>query len=443
MKLFLTNIYRTGRYYVRSFAGRINLIRNKNILAQSKGNWVILLSLGRKGPAPNVAKQLWERGYRVHVLSPEFPSRERAHMHSWQKVSGLDKIKSTDKLSTLIASLEKKKPVGVLLEAKNLLLPAQVAIAEALGVKSVGQKAVETSNSKIAMHQALDQLGGRQWPWEEITNLSNVQLEFPAVVKPDRGTASKGVILLQKKDDLALVVEKNKELKDDISVGERWLVESFVKGRQFDLEGIAQDGKFKFYVCAEEYYEGREPYFPPAWHYLNPPISADLQEVLDEGARQALQALGVRNGAFHIEMRIDSNGNTFALDYANRMGYNDLVTRAAGTSFPGGYIDTMLNRVALHDITFDKTPVFNLFCQDNETMTMANRFRQKYPDCVIRYSTAAFQIGHTQFQGRITVTDKDDSSLYQKLASVDGVPEQFARFYPELADNRLVSSVGR
>ena len=431
-KLFITNLYRTGRYYIRSFLGRVRLLLNRRKLRQSMGDWVIVLSLGRNGPAPNVTKELWNRGYRVHVLCPEFPARERNYIHSWEKVSGLEDITHLANYSGLISSLKRRKPVAVMLEAKNLLLPAQVRISEALGLKSLGNRAVETSNSKIAMRSALDTLDGRQLPWHEVTDLSRITLSFPAIIKPDRGTASKGVILVQSHEDLALVAKKNQELKNDISVGDRRLVEGFVQGRQFDMEGLAQDGKYIFFVCVEEYYEGRAPYFPPQWHYFNPPISSDLRQALERGAAESLRALGVRHGGFHIEMRIDANGDVFALDYANRMGYNELVTLGAGSSFPGGYVDTMLDRIKLENISFDRKPVFNLFCQDEGTMAMAQGFRQAYPGNVIRFSSAPFQIGHTQFHGRITITDTDDVSLFLKLKSLGGVPEQFALFYPDL-----------
>lgn len=432
MKLFLTNLFRKGRYHMRAFRGRLRLLLNRRALGQSSGEWVIVLSLGRNGPAPNVTKELWDRGYRVHVLCPEFPARERNHIHSWQKVPGLEDIASVVDFNALVDSLKPKNPAAVLLEAKNLLLPAQVRISEALGLKSLGDKAVETSNSKIAMRQALDTLEGRQVPWQEVSDPFEVTIDLPAIIKPDRGTASKGVLLIQTLDDLALAAQKHVELKDDISVGERRLMEGFVKGRQFDMEGVAQDGEYSFFVCVEEYYEGRAPYFPPAWHYFNPPISPELQDALERGATRSLRALGVRHGGFHMEMRIDADGNVFALDYANRMGYNDLVSRGAGTSFPGGYVDTMLDSKRLSDLTFDRKPVFNIFCQDNTTMAMARKFRQAFSENVIRFSPAPFQIGHTQFQGRITVADSDDVALYRKLQSVGGVPDQFAQFYPDL-----------
>lgn len=433
MKLFLTNIYRLGRYHLRSLFGRARLLLNQRVLAEDKGDWVIVLSLGRNGSAPNVTKELWNRGYRVHVLCPEFPARERNHIHSWQKVLGLHDISTVRDFHGLISSLEARKPIGVLLETKNLLLPAQVRIAEELGLKSLGDKAVETSDSKIAMREALDTLEGRQLPWQEVTDLATVTFDLPAVIKPDRGTSSKGVLLIQTQEDLVLAAETNAELLSDISVGERRLMEGFVTGRQFDLSGLAQDGNYVFYALTEEYYEGRPPYFPPGWHYLNPPVSPDLQLALKDSATRSLQALGVHHGSFHMEMRIDTEGHVFALDYANRLGGNNaVISEASGTSFPGGYVDSMLGRVKLRDIKFNRRPVISVFCQDIATLEMARKFFQKYPDNVLRFSRATYQIGHTQFQGRINVTDSDDISLCRKLSSVGGLPEQFAQLYPDL-----------
>lgn len=134
-----------------------------------------------------------------------------------------------------------------------------------------------------------------------------------------------------------------------------------------------------------------------------------------------------------MEMRIDTEGHVFALDYANRLGGNNaVISEASGTSFPGGYVDSMLGRVKLRDIKFNRRPVISVFCQDIATLEMARKFFQKYPDNVLRFSRATYQIGHTQFQGRINVTDSDDISLCRKLSSVGGLPEQFAQLYPDL-----------
>ena len=432
MILFFANIFRVFRYYIRSLQGRARLVIRANELNKtSSGSWVILLSLSRNGSSAKVARLLWERGYRIHVLCPEFPMAERNFIHSWEKVKRLDDPDLIGDFQGLIARLEGKQPVAVLVEAKNLLLRAQVRISEALGLKSVGIKAVEASNSKIEMRKNLDTLATPQLPWQIYRNPEGISIDYPFVIKPARGTASKGVVMITNQQDFQYSDALASQLSKDLSVGEKRIAEAFVAGRQFDLEGVAQDGHYSFFACVEEHYGDHAPYFPPSWHYFNPPISCELRENLFARATDSLRALGVQNGAFHIEMRVDHKGNIFALDFANRMGYADLVSLSCGQNFPGAYIDVMLGKIDITKIKFTRKPVLNLFCLNKTTLAAAKKLQNEFPENIFRSSEAPFQIGHTKFSGRFIVFDKTDELLFAKLDRFGIIPKEFHQYFPK------------
>lgn len=431
IKSFAADVYRKLRHLGRVACGRLRFVLRGRRLAAMPGKWVVLLSLGRQGPSHNVAQALAQQGFRILVLCPEFPALEAPHVHGWRRVGGLNDADRVADFEVLVAELKRLAPTAVLLEGKNLLLSTQTRLAEALGLCAIGDRPSLASNSKIAMREALDTADGPKLPWQEVRDVhAPIIIALPAIYKPDMGTASKGVRLITSAEDLQCEDQHDGTLANDISVGKRRLLESFIQGRQFDMEGIAMDGRYELLACVEEYYEGKAPYFPPSWHYFNPPISADLAQALQDAMARSLSALGVRHGAFHMEMRVDTQGNIYPLDYANRMGYNQLVSEASGVSFAGAYVRAMTG--TLQKIARRPRPMVNLFCQDQQQLDLARAFRQKYPENVFRFSPAPSQIGHTRIFGRITVMDDSDTAMVAKLQETGLMPAQFATYYPKL-----------
>lgn len=424
------NIYRRVRHFARVTFGQMRLAVLGRRLRAGPGDWVILLSLGRQGPSQNVAREAAGQGFRICVLCPEFPAREAPFMHDWRRVPGLNDISTVQGVDDLVRDLRALAPVAVLLEGKNLLLPAQTRLARALGLRAVGERPALASNSKIAMRQALDTVDGPKLAWQEVTDVhAPVTLALPAIYKPDMGTASKGVRLIASPEDLRRGDAHDAMIAADISVGDRRLLEGFIQGRQFDMEGIARDGNYLLLACVEEHYAGRPPYFPPAWHYFNPPLDTAYAAQLEDAMQRALSALGVTDGAFHMEMRVDAVGHVYPIDYANRMGYNQLVSTASGVSFPAAYVGVMTGRLEFGDVAFDRRAILNVFCQEARDLERAHAFRRRFPDNVLRFSPAPGRIGYTDIHGRITIIDTGHDAIVAKLAETDMLPPQFATFY--------------
>ena len=76
----------------------------------------------------------------------------------------------------------------------------------------------------------------------------------------------------------------------DPSVGNRMLLEGFVEGRQFDLEGIAIDGHYHLLCIVEQHYGSKPPYFP-FLVLLQPSHFRLRKEVLWSTTQKALSAL--------------------------------------------------------------------------------------------------------------------------------------------------------
>ena len=406
---YFTNILRLVKYNILLIVNFTKMMINKVLDLKKDKPSVIVISLGKFGPSTEVAHQAYLSGFYVHVLSPEFPVREAVFAHNWTKIDTLKDFQ----IALMI--VKKLKPVGILVESKNLLLPLQAYLADSLELRSIGSKAAKISNSKIALRQFLDSHEIKSIPWMKLEDFtSKSKFIFPAVIKPDLGTSSKGVGLVNCKEEVEQYKDSlNRKIYNDVSVSDNFLLEGYVKGRQFDFEGVAVDGEYKLICIVEEFYESLPPYFLPSCFYFNPPITENEYKVLWSNTKLALKALGVKNGAWHLEQRIDNHGIPYVIDFANRMGYNQLVTQASGVNFASTYVDIMTEKFKKIETLTPKT-LLQIFALDENTIKKMRIFFIDHPKYVLSKSFSSFEFSYHKYFGYM-VLSFDDLDLQKRL----------------------------
>jgi biotin carboxylase len=161
---------------------------------------------------------------------------------------------------------------------------------------------------------------------------------FPAVVKPVDGSGS---LWVRRVDDLH-------ELRDYLSragagplddmgqrVGDRLLVESYIEGPEFSIEGYATSSHIEV-VAVTEKCLGPEPYFVEVCHVVDADLSTDHRTSLERTAVAAVRALGMGSGVFHLEARLTPSGPV-VMEVAARLGgdrIHKLVSAVHGQDLP-------------------------------------------------------------------------------------------------------------
>jgi ATP-grasp domain-containing protein len=423
--LWATNFLRRMQRQVHRVKNNIRMTVNRLRDRNTGKKIVVVLSLDTLGPSPEVVRQAALQGLYVHVFAQDFPVSEAAFAHNWSRV---DPRTDFDLALKIAKELD---PIAILSETKNLLLPMQDFLAQNLGLKTVGARAAKTSNSKIELRKSLDEHGVANIPWIRMEDYREGEFGFPCVIKPDLGTSSKGVRFLTDHNDLMTNIKQSDELRKDPSVGDAMLIEGFVSGRQFDLEGLAIDGRYYLLCVVEEYFDAAPPYFPPAWFQFNPPISESLFASLWDTTQKALKALGVHNGSWHMEQRVDSGGTVRIIDYANRMGYNRLVSAASGLSFAGAYVELM---TAKEFRKVNRTPksLLQLFAFDESSKKSMKSFLLDHPEHVHSKSFFAFEASFHLYLGYMVVSFDRFAEQHALLSKYDLIPAQFSEFYPDI-----------
>lgn len=141
----------------------------------------------------------------------------------------------------------------------------------------------------------------------------NIQVNFPAVVKPVALSASRGVIRVNSFAELEQAVQRIKnmlanELQIEVSVRETLLLEEFIPGKEIAVEGMLYDGELDVLAIFDKPDPLDGPFFEETYYLTPTSFSKTLQVDIKQTILSACQAYGLSEGPIHAECRINKNG---------------------------------------------------------------------------------------------------------------------------------------
>lgn len=401
--------------------GRLHVRRNSRRAPSGKGN-IVLLSLGGGKGSPYVARAVANLGYNLVVACKVFPRHESRYARKWLDC---DPFGDYDQL---LAQVREINPVAVLVEQRNILLPIKAKLVADLGLRPYGHLSFKTSNSKIELRRAVDKAGEPNISWSLLSDYVPGKVPFPFVLKPETGTGSRGITIVESAADLDTARRRLEELADDETVGGDVFLEAVISGRQFDVEGIYIDGKPHALSVTEEHYDKVGNALPSAWYLFSPPVGEEVRARIIDAAFRFTKALGCINGAFHCEMRMNGNGELFVIDYANRMGYPHLVSECAGKSFPEAYVLAMAGEPQRFD-QVKQGIVFQEYIREQAKYDRYRKLVRKHPELVIQQNMVPFRTAGVPMLGRVAIRSASFETLMELLREYDIVPPQWPAYY--------------
>ncbi len=149
-------------------------------------------------------------------------------------------------------------------------------------------------------------------------------LDFPCVVKPLALSGSRGVIRADDPARLDAALDRVRRLLSRADIRERRqpsddrvLVETFVPGLEYAIEGVVEDGTLRVLAVFDKPDPLDGPFFEESI-YVTPSDqpAAELRRI-EEAVADAVGALGLRHGPVHAECRVN-DGGVFVLEVAAR-----------------------------------------------------------------------------------------------------------------------------
>ena len=243
-------------------------------------------------------------------------------------------------------------------------------VAEAFGLDGNPPAAAAASRNKLATREALRAAGLPTPQFASTTVDADADAiarttVYPAVVKPLALSGSRGVMRVDTPAALVEAFERLRRLlhspdvlaeRDPVHRGV--IVESFVRGDEFAVEGLLTRGVFRPLAIFDKPDPLDGPFFEETIYVTPSRTAADVQQRIVAAVAAAARAIGLRHGAVHAECRVNDDG-VYVLEVAARpiggLCSKALRVRRALASAPGesdASLEQLLLRHALgEDVT--------------------------------------------------------------------------------------------
>ncbi|MCL4691326.1 MAG: ATP-grasp domain-containing protein, partial [Candidatus Hydrogenedentes bacterium] len=198
-------------------------------------------------------------------------------------------------------------PVGVIAASEE----AVVAVAKAaneIGLPGVSPWAATRTRNKVALRQALSAKGLPNPAYREAVDPDEAEraareLGLPVIVKPVDGYAGLGVSRVDHTEDMALAFP----LAQRHSAQGVVIIEAYLDGPEFSVEGIKVDGEFHvFAIAGRERMDSAHPCTKAV--FMPADVTTSTQGSLVAMARASLTAIGMMTGPAHVEFIMTDTG---------------------------------------------------------------------------------------------------------------------------------------
>jgi biotin carboxylase len=149
-------------------------------------------------------------------------------------------------------------------------------------------------------------------------------LSFPCVVKPVALSGSRGVMraddpagFLAAFDRLRALLRAAEVRAERNEAHDRILIEGFIPGREFALEGLMQRGALHVLALFDKPDPLDGPFFEETIYVTPSTVPAGMEQRIAEAVRSAAAAIGLWHGPVHAECRVN-DGGVFVLEVAAR-----------------------------------------------------------------------------------------------------------------------------
>jgi hypothetical protein len=193
------------------------------------------------------------------------------------------------------------------------------AVAEALGLRGNPLAAALAARDKHEQRRRLAAAGVPVPGFalhviDEDTRALAAGVTYPCVLKPLRLAASRGVIRADGPDEFVAAHRRLRDIladPDAVRCGEparRFLVEEYVSGVEVAVEGLLIGGRLVVLALFDKPDPLEGPFFEETIYVTPSRLSTGEQAAVEDVVRRAAEALGLREGPIHAEVRLNDRG---------------------------------------------------------------------------------------------------------------------------------------
>lgn len=276
-----------------------------------------------------------ELGYETHVFAWKDGSIGEKTADYFYPISIIEKDK-------ILEECKKIKPVAVCSIASDLATNTVNYISCKLGLPSNNLECTKKSTNKYLMRKAFKENGVPTPGFEIVDEKLDLDklnyMNYPLIIKPTDRSGSRSITKIYKKEELLQAIKKAQE----DSFENKAIVEEFIEGEEFSIEGITYKGNHSFLAITRKKTTGA-PNFIETGHIEPAELSKELVIKIKKMISKALDSLEITNSASHSEFKITPNHEIRIIEIGARMGGDcigsDLVEISTGYDFKKMVID--------------------------------------------------------------------------------------------------------
>lgn len=189
-------------------------------------------------------------------------------------------------------------------------------IAEHLKLPHNPVSATRLTHRKDLARQALKQAGCNTPDFQVIPIVQAAEISeginYPVVLKPLSLSGSRGVIRTNNHSQFIEAVDRIDSILEDASQSgferENLLVESYLDGPEYAIEGFIIDSKFHLLTIFDKPEPMAGPYFEETYYLTPSRLESQAKQGLIDEVSHCCEAYGLTQGPVHAEARITSSG---------------------------------------------------------------------------------------------------------------------------------------
>jgi biotin carboxylase len=216
--------------------------------------------------------------------------------------------------ATVLHEIDRRPDAVLAVDDSGVELAA--LLAERLGLPGNTPTAVRLVRDKLAFRRLLRERGYacpefRHLPSDADPHALLPGLEYPVVVKARRLSASRGVIRADNASELIRAVSWVRAIqaradRDAQALG--LIVEGFIPGREYALEGMLERGELKTLALFDKPDPLDGPYFEETLYVTPSRLAQEAQKRIESDVANICRAAGLSDGPVHAEARVNDCG---------------------------------------------------------------------------------------------------------------------------------------
>ena len=230
---------------------------------------------------------------------------------------------------------------AIITSATDKPLVMMARVAERYGFPFYSVETAECSTDKFLMKQRFEAAGIPCARGRLISSPEEAKgLTYPIIVKPRDNSGSRGVIFCKNESELVSAFHEAIGYSHKDSV----LVEEFIEGKEYSIEGLHYDGNNQVIQYTEKK-TTEFPYNVELGHIQPANISDDNKQRIKEIISKIGEALHFENCPSHTELKINERG-IFVIETSPRLG-GDYITSTLTPLSTGVNLEDELLHIAL------------------------------------------------------------------------------------------------